>query len=129
MIFSHYIYPLVATIIIEFIVLRLLKENDKKVLLSSVIINTLTNLPLNLFVPNDMVSIAIAEVVIVMIEAIWYYLFVKDIKKAIAEKIDEVKAYVIKDDVKEITLRLGALTDHEREIILKGCLINFNKKS
>ena len=57
------------------------------------------------------------------------YIFVKDIKKAIAEKIDEVKAYVIKDDVKEITLRLGALTDHEREIILKGCLINFNKKS
>ena len=82
MIFSHYIYPLVATIIIELIVLRLLKENDKKVLLSSVIVNTLTNLPLNLFVPNDMVSIAIAEVVIVMIEAIWYYFFVKDIKKA-----------------------------------------------
>ena len=57
------------------------------------------------------------------------YIFVKDIKKVIAEKIDEVKAYVIKDNVKEITLRLGALTDHEREIILKGCLINFNKKS
>lgn len=83
MIFHNYIYPLVATIIIEFIVLRLLKENNKKVLLSSVIINTLTNLPLNLLVPNDMVSIAIAEVVIVMIEAIWYYLFVKDIKKAV----------------------------------------------
>ena len=31
MIFSHYIYPLVATIIIEFIVLILLKENNKKV--------------------------------------------------------------------------------------------------
>ena len=82
MIFSHYIYPLVATIIIELIVLRLLKENDKKVLLSSVLVNTLTNLPLNLFVPNDMVSIAIAEVAIVVIEAIWYYFFVKDIKKA-----------------------------------------------
>lgn len=82
MILSHYIYPLVATIIIEFIVLRLLKENNKKVLLSSVIINTLTNLPLNLFVPKDMVSIGIAEVTIVEIEAIWYYLFVKDIKKS-----------------------------------------------
>ncbi len=82
MIFLNYIYPLVATIIIEFIVLRLLKENNKKVLLSSVIINTLTNLPLNLFVPKDMVSIGIAEVAIVVIEAIWYYLFVKDIKKA-----------------------------------------------
>ncbi len=83
MIFSHYIYPLVATIIIEFIVLRLLKENNKKVLLSSVIINILTNLPLNLFVPKDMVSIGIAEVTIVVIEAIWYYFFVKDIKKAL----------------------------------------------
>ncbi len=82
MIFLNYIYPLVATIIIEFIVLRLLKENNKKALLSSVIINTLTNLPLNLFVPKDMVSIGIAEVAIVVIEAIWYYLFVKDIKKA-----------------------------------------------
>lgn len=82
MIFHNYIYPLVATIIIEFIVLRLLKENNKKVLLSSVIINTLTNLPLNLFVPKDMVSIGIAEVAIVVIEAIGYYLFVKDIKKS-----------------------------------------------
>jgi hypothetical protein len=56
------------------------------------------------------------------------YIFVKDIRKAITEKIDEVKAYVIGDDVKEITLRLGALTDHEREIIEKGCLINYNRK-
>ncbi|MCR4604673.1 MAG: hydratase [Eubacterium sp.] len=56
------------------------------------------------------------------------YIFVKDIKKAISEKIDEVTAYVVSDDVKEIKLRLGALTDHEREIILKGCLINYNKK-
>ena len=83
MIFSHYIYPLVATIIIEFIVLRLLKENNKKVLLSSVIINILTNLPLNLFVPNDMVSIGIAEVAIIAIEALWYWIFVKNIKKAV----------------------------------------------
>ncbi len=82
MIFLNYIYPLVATIIIEFIVLRLLKENNNKVLLSSVIINTLTNLPLNLFVAKDMFSIGIAEVTIVVIEAIGYYFFVKDIKKA-----------------------------------------------
>ena len=83
MIFSHYIYPLVATIIIEFIVLRLLKENNKKVLLSSIIINILTNLPLNLFVAKDMFSIGIAEVAIIAIEALWYWIFVKDIKKAL----------------------------------------------
>jgi aconitate hydratase len=56
------------------------------------------------------------------------YIFVKDIRKTVTDKIDEVKAYVIGDDVKEITLRLGALTDHEREIIEKGCLINYNRK-
>ena len=83
MIFSHYIYPLVATIIIEFIVLRLLKENNKKVLLSSIIINILTNLPLNLFVAKDMFSIGIAEVAIIAIESLWYWIFVKDIKKAL----------------------------------------------
>ena len=83
MIFSHYIFPLVATIIIEFIVLRLLKENNKKVLLSSVIINLLTNLPLNLFVAKDLFSIGIAEVAIIAIEALWYWIFVKNIKKAV----------------------------------------------
>ena len=56
------------------------------------------------------------------------YIFIRDIRKAVAEKIDEVKAYVVGDELKEITLRLGALTDHEREIIAKGCLINYNKK-
>jgi aconitate hydratase len=30
--------------------------------------------------------------------------------------------------MKEMELHLGALTDDEREIILKGCLINYNKR-
>ena len=30
--------------------------------------------------------------------------------------------------MKEITLTLGELTDDEREIILKGCLINYNRQ-
>ena len=41
----------------------------------------------------------------------------------------EIKAYVVKEDgLKEFTMRLGNLTDDEREIILKGCLINYNRK-
>ncbi len=56
------------------------------------------------------------------------YIFVKDIKKAIETKSDTVQAYVVNKDMKEMTLRLGALTDNEREIILKGCLINYNNK-
>jgi Aconitase A len=53
------------------------------------------------------------------------YIFVKDIKKAVAEKISEIKAYVVNKDMQEFTLQLGELTDDERKIILKGCLINF----
>ncbi len=53
------------------------------------------------------------------------YIFVKDIRKAIAEKISEVKAYVVNKNMQEFTLKLGELTEDEREIILKGCLINY----
>lgn len=53
------------------------------------------------------------------------YIFVEDIKKAVAEKISEIKAYVVNKGMKEFTLTLGELTDDERKIILKGCLINF----
>ena len=53
------------------------------------------------------------------------YLFIKDIKKAILEKSDTIKAYVVNKDMKEFDLHLGNLTDDEREIIEKGCLINY----
>ena len=56
------------------------------------------------------------------------YIFVPGIEKAIREKADKVKAYVVKDELKEFELGLGELTDDEREIILKGCLINYNRK-
>lgn len=53
------------------------------------------------------------------------YIFVKDIKKAVEEKRDEIQAYVVSKDMQEFTLRLGDLTDDERDIITKGCLINY----
>ena len=53
------------------------------------------------------------------------YIFVPDVRKAVEEKWDVVKAYVVGDGLKEIELKLGDLTDNEREIILKGCLINY----
>jgi aconitate hydratase len=53
------------------------------------------------------------------------YLFIKDIRKAVAEKTNDITAYVVNKDMKEFTLNLGELTDDEREIILKGCLINY----
>lgn len=47
------------------------------------------------------------------------YIFVPDVRKAVEDKTDAVKAYVVGDSLKEITLKLGDLTDNEREIILK----------
>ncbi len=56
------------------------------------------------------------------------YLFVPGIKTAVETKAEEIKAYVVKDGaMKEFTLKLGELTDEERQIILKGCLINYNR--
>ena len=53
------------------------------------------------------------------------YIFVPDVRKAVTEKLSEVKAYVVGEELREITLKLGEMTDTEREIILKGCLINY----
>lgn len=56
------------------------------------------------------------------------YLFIPDIKKAVEEKSDSIKAYAVgAEDMTEFTLSLGELTDEERQIILKGCLINYNR--
>ncbi|MCI5639783.1 MAG: hydratase, partial [Lachnospiraceae bacterium] len=57
------------------------------------------------------------------------YIFVKDVKAAVENKVDEIKAYVVGDDMKEFTLKLGDLTDDERDIIVKGCLINYYRAS
>ncbi len=53
------------------------------------------------------------------------YIFIKDIKNAIINKEDNIKAYVVNKGMKEFTLKLGRLTDDERDIIIKGCLINY----
>ena len=54
------------------------------------------------------------------------YLFVPAIRQAIIDKTEEIQAYVVKDgQMHPFILQLGALTDDERDIILKGCLINY----
>ena len=58
------------------------------------------------------------------------YLFFPGIRKAVEEKADTVKAYrvcVEEGTLEPFTLTLGELTDEERQIILKGCLINYNR--
>ena len=53
------------------------------------------------------------------------YLFIPRMRKVIEEQQTTVKAYVVRDELEEIVLKLGEMTDAEREIILKGCLINY----
>jgi aconitate hydratase len=54
------------------------------------------------------------------------YLFVPNVRKAIEDKLTDIEAYVVKDGgLKSFTLKMGDLTDDERTIILKGCLINY----
>lgn len=53
------------------------------------------------------------------------YLFVPEIRKAVEEKWDSITAYVVGDELKAFEMKLGDLTDDERTIILKGCLINY----
>ena len=58
------------------------------------------------------------------------YLFLPGIRKAVEEKSDVIKAYKVDTKAETLTefeLRLGELTDEERQIILKGCLINYNR--
>ena len=56
------------------------------------------------------------------------YIFIPGIATAVKEKAENIKAYVVTGGaLKEFNLKLGSLTDDERQIILDGCLINFNR--
>jgi hypothetical protein len=72
---------LILTILIELAVLLFLRERRRKVLWASVAVNVMTNVPLNLFllyVQTGLLTIAVGELLVVVIEAAWYYLFVRD---------------------------------------------------
>ena len=56
------------------------------------------------------------------------YIFFPQIRKAVEEKSSVIRAYAVKDGgLKEFEMTLGELTDEECQIILKGCLINYNR--
>ena len=56
------------------------------------------------------------------------YIFIPDIRKAVEECRTDIAAYVVKEGtLKEFSLKMGELTEDERTIILKGCLINYYK--
>ena len=56
------------------------------------------------------------------------YLFLPGIRSELESKKDAITAYTVDPAAGTLTafeLKLGALTDDEREIILDGCLINY----
>ena len=53
-------------------------------------------------------------------------IFVEGIREKISKGIEEIPAKVItKDEVRDITLYVKGLTEDEKDIILKGCLMNY----
>lgn len=83
----HLLYPLVATILIEALVLLALKERRWKVICSSVVINIWTNVPLNIYVNTldrfvTWQDIILLESGVVVAESLLYYFITKDIRKS-----------------------------------------------
>ena len=76
---------LVITILVEIAVLLLLGEQGRQVIIASVVINIITNVPLNivmLHVGISVPSVVIGETVVVIVEALWYCLFVGKVSQA-----------------------------------------------
>ena len=57
------------------------------------------------------------------------YVYLPGIRKALLEAADEMIAVAVKPDggLVEFRVRLGAMTDAERQILADGCLINYYK--
>ncbi|ESL02043.1 aconitase domain protein [Catonella morbi ATCC 51271] len=57
------------------------------------------------------------------------FLYIKGIKSVIENGESNVKAVIVNENgTKEIELSLGAMTDEEKDIIVSGCLINYNNR-
>jgi hypothetical protein len=82
---TRLLVPLVATIAIELAVLLFLGERRRQVLYGSVVINMLTNVPLNLYalsVSNGPSTVIVGELLVIVIEMLWYRWLVKDWRQA-----------------------------------------------
>ena len=55
------------------------------------------------------------------------YIYVPEIKKALDGDMTDIKAYVIGDEIKEISLYIAPMTEDEKKIVRAGCLINYNR--
>nr|WP_296193640.1 hydratase [uncultured Anaerobutyricum sp.] len=55
------------------------------------------------------------------------YIYVPDVKAALDGDMQDIKAYVIGDEIKEISLYIAPMTANEKKIVKAGCLINYNR--
>ena len=86
MIIQTLLPALVLTIVIEYGVLLLLREQSKRILASSVVINIITNLPLNLYIlyiDDSIVTIILGELLVILAETLWYYMLLHILSRAI----------------------------------------------
>ena len=75
-------FALLFTILVEYGMLLLLGEKRRKVLLSSIFVNILTNIPLNLYmlhVDGGWMAFVVRELLVVLVEALWYFAFVRNV--------------------------------------------------
>lgn len=57
------------------------------------------------------------------------YIFIPNITEAILNGDKSIKCYVLGAEIKEITLTIDELTEDEKNIILAGSLINYNREN
>lgn len=55
------------------------------------------------------------------------YIFVPNIKSHLRGDMSKIPAYIIGDNIKEISLTIAEMTDAEKSIVEAGSLINYNK--
>ena len=55
------------------------------------------------------------------------YVLIPNVREALKGNLQNIKAYVLGDTVKEFELYMAPLTTDERQILADGCLINFYK--
>lgn len=83
-------FALLFTIMVEFGMLLLLGEKKRKVLLSSVVVNVLTNIPLNLYmlhVDGGWTTLVVGELLVVLVEALWYFAFVRNVFQSLVYSV------------------------------------------
>ena len=56
------------------------------------------------------------------------YIFVPDIRDVLDTDMKEIKAYVLGEQIRPLSLTIEPLTEEEKEIIRCGSLINYNRK-